>query len=69
MQREERVAIVVAKGRGKLIVGAPPRDQITDTYGYLLSIPVYKALSLALGHLVILTRPDNVVRRPVVDQW
>src|SRR5690242_14986142 len=40
MQREERIAIVVAEYRRNLIVGAAPRNQITDTHGYLLSVSV-----------------------------
>ena len=43
MQREEWIAIVVAKHRRNLIVGAAPRNQITDTHGYLL-IAVLTAL-------------------------
>src|SRR5690348_15283847 len=47
MQRQERIAITVAKRRGNLIIGAAPRNQITDTHGYLLLLYQFRKLSLA----------------------
>src|SRR5688500_8230445 len=51
MQREERIAIVVAKHRRNLVVGAAPRNQVTYTHDYLLSVAVScKAPPLGRAH-------------------